>query len=192
MVLVYPLTVYANCGAKTQGQVCRHLGVGRDWVHFVCRPLTGLLYQPLLIDEYGAVGGMWIGRGTRSTRNIPAPVPLCPPQIPHDLTTWARTRAAAVGSRDWPPELWHGLRGHVTYIDRHLIAWNMHTRGMFLTAVLTGWVDEPRIRKLLWWRLEVRLVWVRRLRVNCDWLLLCRGWNEIKDVKSGQSNDHTA
>jgi hypothetical protein len=28
----------------------------------------------------------------------PAPVPLCPPQIPHDLT-WAQTRAAAVGSR---------------------------------------------------------------------------------------------
>jgi hypothetical protein len=25
-------------------------------------------------------------------------VPLCPPQIPHDLT-WVRTRAAAVGSR---------------------------------------------------------------------------------------------
>jgi hypothetical protein len=26
------------------------------------------------------------------------PVPLCPPQIPHDHT-WARTRATAVGSR---------------------------------------------------------------------------------------------
>jgi hypothetical protein len=25
-------------------------------------------------------------------------VPLCPPQIPHDLT-WVRTQAAAVGSR---------------------------------------------------------------------------------------------
>jgi hypothetical protein len=28
----------------------------------------------------------------------PAPVPLYPPQIPHYLT-WARTRAAVVGSR---------------------------------------------------------------------------------------------
>jgi hypothetical protein len=27
-----------------------------------------------------------------------APLPLCPPQIPHDLT-WVRTRAAVVGSR---------------------------------------------------------------------------------------------
>jgi hypothetical protein len=49
-------------------------------------------------DEYGAVGGMRVGRGNRSTRKKRAPVPLCPPKIPHDLT-WARTRAAAVGSR---------------------------------------------------------------------------------------------
>jgi hypothetical protein len=40
---------------------------------------------------------MGIGRGNRSTRRKPAPVPLCPPQIPHDLN-WDRTRAAAVGS----------------------------------------------------------------------------------------------
>jgi hypothetical protein len=37
-------------------------------------------------DECGAVGGMRIGRGNRSTRKKPAPVSLCPPQIPHDLT----------------------------------------------------------------------------------------------------------
>jgi hypothetical protein len=49
-------------------------------------------------DEYEAVGGMRIGRGNRSTRRNPAPVPLCPPQSPHDLT-WDRTRAAAMASR---------------------------------------------------------------------------------------------
>jgi hypothetical protein len=60
---------------------------------------VGLLYQPRMIDDdNGVVGGMRIGRGNRSTRRKPAPVPLCPPQIPHDLT-WDRTRAAAVGSR---------------------------------------------------------------------------------------------
>jgi hypothetical protein len=37
-------------------------------------------------------------QGKLSTRKKPAPVPLCPPQIPHYLT-WARTRAAAVGIR---------------------------------------------------------------------------------------------
>jgi hypothetical protein len=49
-------------------------------------------------DECGAVGGMRIGRGNPSSRRKPAPVPLCSPQIPHDLTR-ARTRAAAVVSR---------------------------------------------------------------------------------------------
>jgi hypothetical protein len=38
-----------------------------------------------------------IGRGNRSTRRTPAPVPLCPPQTPHAAR--ARTRAAAVGSQ---------------------------------------------------------------------------------------------
>jgi hypothetical protein len=41
----------------------------------------------------GEIGGM-IGRGNRSTRRKPAPVPLCPPQTPHVART--RTRAAAV------------------------------------------------------------------------------------------------
>jgi hypothetical protein len=47
---------------------------------------SGLLYKPQMIDEgdCGAIGGMKIGRGNRSIRRKPAPVPLCPPQIPHD------------------------------------------------------------------------------------------------------------
>jgi hypothetical protein len=42
---------------------------------------------------------MRIGRGNRSIRRKPAPVLLCPPQIPHVLTR-ARSRAAAVGPGD--------------------------------------------------------------------------------------------
>jgi hypothetical protein len=49
-------------------------------------------------DKCGAVGGMRIRRGNRSSWRKPAPVPLFPPQIPHDLI-WSQTRAAAVGSR---------------------------------------------------------------------------------------------
>jgi hypothetical protein len=49
-------------------------------------------------DDCGAIGGMQIGRVNWSTRRKPAPVPLCPPHIPHDLTL-AGTQAAAVGSR---------------------------------------------------------------------------------------------
>jgi hypothetical protein len=44
----------------------------------------------------GQIGGM-IGRGNRSTRRKPAPVPLFPPQTPPAAR--ARTRAAAVGSQ---------------------------------------------------------------------------------------------
>jgi hypothetical protein len=55
-----------------------------------------VLYQTRMMmgdDECRAVGGI-LGRGNRSTRRKPAPVPLCPPQIPNDLT-----RALEVGSR---------------------------------------------------------------------------------------------
>jgi hypothetical protein len=61
---------------------------------------TGPLYQPRMIDDgdCGAIGGMKIGRGNRSTRKKFTPVLLCPTQIPYDLTR-ARTRAVAVGSQ---------------------------------------------------------------------------------------------
>jgi hypothetical protein len=36
--------------------------------------------------EAGEFGGTMIGSGNRSTRRKCAPVPLCPPQIPHDLS----------------------------------------------------------------------------------------------------------
>jgi hypothetical protein len=55
--------------------------------------------------DNGEIGGM-IGRGNRSTRRKPAPLPLCPPQTPHSART--RTRAAAVGSQRLTPELRHG------------------------------------------------------------------------------------
>jgi hypothetical protein len=48
--------------------------------------------------DCGAISGMKIGKGNRTTRRKPAPAPVCPPQIPLDLT-WDRTRAAAVGSQ---------------------------------------------------------------------------------------------
>jgi hypothetical protein len=54
------------------------------------------------------IGGI-IGRGNRSTRRKPAPVPLCPPQTPHAARM--RTRAAAVGSQRLTAELRHGLPG---------------------------------------------------------------------------------
>jgi hypothetical protein len=53
---------------------------------------VGLLYQPqmMMIMEKSVEWGL--------AGETEVPVPLCPPQIPHDLT-WDRTRAASVGSQ---------------------------------------------------------------------------------------------
>jgi hypothetical protein len=61
---------------------------------------SGLLHNPQMIDEgdRGAIGGMKIGRGNRSTSRKPASAPLCPPQIPHD-----QTRARTPGRRGGKP-----------------------------------------------------------------------------------------
>jgi hypothetical protein len=76
------------------------LGVEWNWVHLVHRPLFGLLYQPRIMDddECGWISGMRIGRGNRSARRKPAPVPLYPPQIPHYLSR-ARNQAVGMGSQ---------------------------------------------------------------------------------------------
>jgi hypothetical protein len=48
-------------------------------------------------DECEAVCGMRIGMGNQSIKRKPAPVPLCPPQISHDLMR-DQTPATMVGS----------------------------------------------------------------------------------------------
>jgi hypothetical protein len=60
------------------------------WVGWDCPLGTSAPNSPRMVNnECGAVGGMRIGRGNRSTRRKPAPVSICPPQ----------TRAAALGNR---------------------------------------------------------------------------------------------
>lgn len=44
-------------------------------------PLIGMLYQPRMImdvGECGAIGGVMLGRGSRSTLRKIVPVPRCP------------------------------------------------------------------------------------------------------------------
>jgi hypothetical protein len=104
---IFQIFVACSCASKRPLQpTFGYCGIGAffssscGWVRqvdLVLRPLTD--YRTRMIDdECGAVDGMRTGRGDRSSRGKPAPILLCPPQIPHDLT-WARTLAGAVGSR---------------------------------------------------------------------------------------------
>jgi hypothetical protein len=38
-----------------------------------------------MINGYGAVGGIRTGKENQNTQRKPAPLPLCPPQNPHNL-----------------------------------------------------------------------------------------------------------
>jgi hypothetical protein len=47
-------------------------------------------------DDCGVISGTNEWLGNRNTGRKPSPVPLCPPQIPHELT-WDRTRSLRGG-----------------------------------------------------------------------------------------------
>jgi hypothetical protein len=89
---------------------------GRDWAHFIRRPLMGLFYQPRMIrKERGSVGGVRLGRRNRSTMRKLDSVILRPPQISHSVP-WDRTRATAV--RNPRPIAW-------------CVAWPTNSRTMY-------------------------------------------------------------
>jgi hypothetical protein len=85
----------------------------------------------LKMEDYdcGATDGM-ICTESISTQRKPGPLPLCPPQIPHNMIR-AWTWASAVG-KWWLLELWHGFRLvqniiPLAYICRgHTVAWLKH------------------------------------------------------------------
>jgi hypothetical protein len=136
---------------------------GWDWVHLVCRPLFAPLYQSQMTDdECEAVGGMRIGRGNRSTRRKPAPMPLCPPQISHDMT-WARTRVAAVGTRhltawamarpyDWYRPILYVMFFWILgakYSDSSFVAAIHHRRNIVDATVRVSWCHYRRGKQSL-------------------------------------------
>jgi hypothetical protein len=73
-------------------------GLSPSWVHSATSATEWPIVPAPGDYDDGEFGGMKIGRGNRSTRKKPAPVPLCPSQIPLDQTR-SRTRLAAVGSQ---------------------------------------------------------------------------------------------
>jgi hypothetical protein len=102
---------------------------------------TGLLYQPQMKDDgdCAAIGGKRVGRGNRSTRRKPAPVPLCPLQIPHNLTR-TRTRGAAVGSQRLPPWVMARPYSYARYSNTLLhILWRSRNRSVNFIFQVTPW-----------------------------------------------------
>jgi hypothetical protein len=71
-------------------------GDGLEQSRPLLQPIVGLLYQPWIIDggDCETISGMneWLGKQKYWDKT--GPVPLCPPQIPHNFT-WVRNRAAA-------------------------------------------------------------------------------------------------
>jgi hypothetical protein len=93
-----------------------------------------------------------LARGNRSTRRKPAPMPLCSPQLPYDLT-WDRTRWAAVGSRrltSWAMAR-PGIRGYSEVTILHNISIDVSPSQCFITCTTC-------IRKRKWaWLLSCLL-----------------------------------
>jgi hypothetical protein len=89
--------------------------------------------------DNGEIGGM-IGRGNRSTRRKPAPVPLCPLQTLHAART--RTQAAAVGSQRLTAELRHGRhrgwRAGSSYCER--LSEGLYSPALFCILCLRVWI----------------------------------------------------
>jgi hypothetical protein len=85
---------------------------------------SGLLYKPQMIDEgdCGAIGGMKIGRGNRRTRRKPAPVPLCPPQIPQTKKLYQYIEGDHLDQhtlmRNWSLELRSSRNRYGAWFDR--------------------------------------------------------------------------
>jgi hypothetical protein len=77
---------YSFCGTRHHRSRTMHRHITSSPVSLVRSFLAGYLRN---------VNQIW--QGNRSTGRKPAPVPLCPSQIPHDLT-WDRARAAACQS----------------------------------------------------------------------------------------------
>jgi hypothetical protein len=73
------------------------------------------------------------GQGNRITGRKHSPVPLCPPQIPHDLT-WARSPAKAVGRRRLTAWAMAGPASYLQVISVSFKADSSTSRGILLNT----------------------------------------------------------
>jgi hypothetical protein len=132
--LMHVPTVFIRmfCMLLCMSLICKHVRLTNSYLFLVSE--SGVKLSPLGTSatisptvpapDYrwwcGAVGGMRIGRGNRNTKRKPAPVPICQPQISHDLT-WDRTQAASVVSR-WITA-WAVARPQSTTVTFYFYRW---------------------------------------------------------------------
>jgi hypothetical protein len=168
--------------------------MGWDWVHLIRRPLINLSYQPRKGGEYWTLGEMIIGRGNRSTRSKPAPVPLCPSQILHYLI-WDRTRAVAVWSRQLAtPALSHSNLRLVYFqvcswicISNSLIYWQFPLRSQRMLCEIRQQLLDYRVVNLAVspyeiWPLVIRSAkWLLRLRATFFSEYGLNYWTALRD-----------
>jgi hypothetical protein len=108
---------------------------------------------------------MRIGKPNRSTQRKPAPVPLCPPQIPQDLT-WARTWAYAVGSwrlttwaMTWPHE--NNIYIYIFTIIKNILLWDIMPCSLKDLTNIWKEADASIVRVLFTF-----LSWTRRQQIS--------------------------
>jgi hypothetical protein len=114
------------------------MSTGWDYVSEL-RPLTGLLFIPQVIYEYGATVEWYWQEKLKELWQKPVPVLLCPPRIPHALTR-ARTRASAVRRRRLIAWAWHGLL--FTLIDFTGCFKQWPKVAFFLQAYYSFWITD--------------------------------------------------
>jgi hypothetical protein len=92
-------------------------------------------------DECGSVCGIRIGRGKRSTQRKPDPMPLCPPQIPHDLGS----NPGRCGGKPATNRLSYGKVKMVGYftkrsatITQYTTLWDLKSSQWWLWSVLSS------------------------------------------------------
>jgi hypothetical protein len=86
--------------------------------------------------EEGEIGGM-IGRGNRSSRRKPAPVPLCPPQTPHATRTRNRVVIWDLGWTKW---CWGRFSRSTSVSPANLHSTNF---SIITLAHYQGWYNRP-------------------------------------------------
>jgi hypothetical protein len=103
--------------------------------------------------DNGVIYGMMFGRGNRSTRRKPAPVPLCPPQIPHvcpDANPGRRGGKIATNRLS----LWWTKRHWGRFFPSTSVSPANHSTDFSIIIIITrGWYNRPLSGRSVVWTL---------------------------------------